>query len=67
MHFGPRSVSLPNPKANLQLNGLTNLSVAATCVAHVTANADFEPRNEANEGIGKSPKETASSIPEQSR
>jgi hypothetical protein len=61
--FEPEIRVLPKVRANLQLNGLTHLSIHATCVAHVSGKVNFEPPDKANEGIEKSPKATASSIP----
>ena len=51
--FEPEIRVLPKLRANLQLNGLTHVSIHATCVAHISGKVSFEPPDKANEGIGK--------------
>jgi FkbM family methyltransferase len=51
--FEPETSVLPELRANLELNGLTHVTIHATCVAHVSGKVNFESPDKANGGIGK--------------
>jgi FkbM family methyltransferase len=51
--FEPEIRVLPKLRANLQLNGLTHVSIHATCISHVSGTVNFERPDKSNEGSGK--------------
>lgn len=51
--FEPEIGVVPKLRANLQLNGLTQVRIHCTCVANVSGKVNFQPPNKQNEGIGK--------------
>lgn len=51
--FEPESLVLPQLKANLELNGLTNVAVYETCVGKTSGTVHFIPPMRGNQGVGQ--------------